>query len=178
MASATQEQLDSQFWFDRTIEKFTTTLRIVPRARSCSAAGGSKVEMQVYPGAYHGFDRANSPVREFPEYRRTSVGVVPIQGTDPAGRRGSAESLPFADDTFDKALAINSMQVWPDAAAGLRAIQRVMRPGGRIALGFTRYSGQLNQGLEQALIAAGFADAQVKDRATDFCALAVKQMET
>ena len=36
--------------------------------------------MQVYPGAYHGFDRANSPVREFPEYR-TSVGVVPIQGT-------------------------------------------------------------------------------------------------
>jgi len=76
LASATQEQ----FWFDRTIEKFTTTLRIVPRARSCSAARGSKVEMQVYPGAYHGFDRANSPVREFPEYR-TSVGVVPIQGT-------------------------------------------------------------------------------------------------
>jgi dienelactone hydrolase len=73
LASATQEQLDSQFWFDRTIEKFTTTLRIVPRARSCSAARGSKVEMQVYPGAYHGFDRANSPVREFPEYR-TSVG--------------------------------------------------------------------------------------------------------
>ena len=30
LASATQEQLDSQFWFDRTIEKFTTTLRIVP----------------------------------------------------------------------------------------------------------------------------------------------------
>jgi hypothetical protein len=80
LASATQEQLDSQFWFDRTIEKFTTTLRIVPRARSCSAARGSKVEMQVYPGAYHGFDRANSPVREFPEYR-TSVGVVLIQGT-------------------------------------------------------------------------------------------------
>jgi hypothetical protein len=53
-----------------------------------------------------------------------------------------------------------------------------MRPGGRIAVGFTRYSGQLNQGLEQALIAAGFADAQVKDRATDFCALAVKPMET
>ena len=93
-------------------------------------------------------------------------------------RRGSAESLPFADDTFDEALAINSMQVWPDAAAGLRAIRRVMRPGGRIALGFTRYSGQLNQGLEQALIAAGFADAQVKERDTDFCALAVKPTET
>jgi ubiquinone/menaquinone biosynthesis C-methylase UbiE len=93
-------------------------------------------------------------------------------------RRGSVESLPFADNTLDKALAINSMQVWPAAATGLRAIGRVMRPGGRIALGFTRYSGQLNQGLEQALVAAGFADAQVKERDTDFCALAVKPTET
>ena len=50
-------------------------------------------------------------------------------------RRGSVESLPFADNIFDKALAINSMQVWPDAATGLRAVRRVMRPGGRIALG-------------------------------------------
>jgi ubiquinone/menaquinone biosynthesis C-methylase UbiE len=79
-------------------------------------------------------------------------------------RRGLVESLPFADDIFDKALAINSMQVWADTATGLRAIRRVMRPGGRIALGFTRYSGQLNQGLVQALIAAGFADAQVKEK--------------
>ena len=93
-------------------------------------------------------------------------------------RRGSVESLLFADNTFDKALAINSMQVWPEAATGLRAIRRVMRPGGRIALGFTQYSGQLNQGLEQPLIAAGLADAQVKERDTDFCALAVKPTET
>jgi ubiquinone/menaquinone biosynthesis C-methylase UbiE len=30
-------------------------------------------------------------------------------------RHGSVESLPFEDNTFDKTLAINSMQVWPDA---------------------------------------------------------------
>jgi ubiquinone/menaquinone biosynthesis C-methylase UbiE len=30
-------------------------------------------------------------------------------------RYGSVESLSFEDNTFDKALAINSMQVWPDA---------------------------------------------------------------
>jgi ubiquinone/menaquinone biosynthesis C-methylase UbiE len=93
-------------------------------------------------------------------------------------RRGSVESLPFDDNAFDKALAINSMQVWSDAATGLRAIWRVVRPGGRIALGFTRYSGQLNQGLEQKLIAAGFVEAHVKRRSTDFCALAVKPTET
>jgi ubiquinone/menaquinone biosynthesis C-methylase UbiE len=56
-------------------------------------------------------------------------------------RHGSVESLPFDDNSFDKALAINSMQIWPDAVAGLREIRRVMKPGGRIALGFTPYSG-------------------------------------
>jgi ubiquinone/menaquinone biosynthesis C-methylase UbiE len=33
-------------------------------------------------------------------------------------RHGSVDSLPFEDGTFDKALAINSMQVWPDASGG------------------------------------------------------------
>src|SRR4051794_32512918 len=42
-------------------------------------------------------------------------------------RRGSAESLPFSDNTFDRALAINSMQVWQDANAGLTEIRRVMK---------------------------------------------------
>ena len=82
-------------------------------------------------------------------------------------RRGSVESLPFADDAFDKALAINSMQVWPDAVAGLRAIRRVNR-GGRIALGFTRYSGQPNRGLEEQLLVAGFVDAHVKEGSAVF----------
>lgn len=57
-------------------------------------------------------------------------------------RRGPVASLPFANDTFDKALAINSMQVWPDAVAGLKEILRVLKAGGIVALGFTRYSGQ------------------------------------
>jgi hypothetical protein len=42
--------------------------------------------------------------------------AIAIKDTRVDLRRGSAESLPFAEDTFDKALAINSMQVWPDCA--------------------------------------------------------------
>jgi ubiquinone/menaquinone biosynthesis C-methylase UbiE len=89
-------------------------------------------------------------------------------------RHGSVESLPFDDDSFDKALAINSMQVWPDAMAGLREMRRVVKSGGRIALGFTPYSGQPNQGLAETLLAAGLSKAQVMETDKGFCALATK----
>ena len=88
-------------------------------------------------------------------------------------RRGSVESLPFDDDTFDKAVAVNSMQVWPDPANGLREIRRVMKPGAKLALGFTPYSGQPNKGLTEILTAAGFTQADVVERDNWFCALAL-----
>jgi SAM-dependent methyltransferase len=90
-------------------------------------------------------------------------------------RHGSVESLPFDDNSFDKALAINSMQVWPDAVAGLREMRRVLKPGGKIALGFTPHSGQPNKGLTETLIAAGFTKAQGMGTDKGFCALATKQ---
>jgi ubiquinone/menaquinone biosynthesis C-methylase UbiE len=89
-------------------------------------------------------------------------------------RRGSVDSLPFDDRSFEKVLAINSMQVWPDAAAGLREIRRVMRPAARLALGFTIYSGQPNKGLTELLMAAGFTNASVMVKDKWFCALASK----
>src|SRR5260221_14333312 len=52
-------------------------------------------------------------------------------------RYGSVERLPFADETFDKALAINSMQAWPGARAGLREVRRGVKNGWNVALGFT-----------------------------------------
>src|SRR5262245_23921565 len=90
-------------------------------------------------------------------------------------RRGSAERLPFDDNTFQKALAINSLQVWPDAMAGLREMRRVMKIGGTVALCFNRHSGQPKHGLVELLMAAGFTDAHVDDKDGDFCALARKR---
>jgi SAM-dependent methyltransferase len=90
-------------------------------------------------------------------------------------RQGAAASLPFDDNTFDKVLAINSMQVWPDAMAGLREIRRVMKSGARIALGFTPHSGQSRTGLSETLAAAGFTGAKTVENASKgFCALATK----
>ena len=40
-----------------------------------------------------------------------------------------SQSVTFNHNTFDKALAINSMQVWSDVKAGLKEMWRVMKPG-------------------------------------------------
>jgi ubiquinone/menaquinone biosynthesis C-methylase UbiE len=87
---------------------------------------------------------------------------------------GSVEKLPFADDTFDKALAINSMQVWSDAMVGLRSMWRVIKVGGFLALGFTHHSGQSSTGLTEMLVNAGFSEAHMVETDGGFCVLATK----
>ncbi len=89
-------------------------------------------------------------------------------------RYGSVERLPFADQTFDKALAINSMQTWPNAQVGLRELWRVLKHGGVVPLDFTVNSGQPKQGVAEILAVAGFAQAQIVDRSKLFCAIATK----
>jgi ubiquinone/menaquinone biosynthesis C-methylase UbiE len=90
-------------------------------------------------------------------------------------RQGVVDRLPFAEGSFDKAVAINSMQVWPDATAGLREMRRVMRPGATIVLGFTPYSGQSKNELTHTLVAAGFTNARlVEETDKGFSVLATK----
>jgi len=54
---------------------------------------GSKVEMRIYPDAYHDFDWPNKQLGELPAYR-TSSGVVPITGMNPAARADALERVP------------------------------------------------------------------------------------
>jgi ubiquinone/menaquinone biosynthesis C-methylase UbiE len=89
-------------------------------------------------------------------------------------RYGTVESLPFQAQTFDKALAINSMQVWPDPVAGLEEIRRVLRPNGRLALGFTPHSGQAKDGLPDLLTTAGFAEVRLVEGEPGFCILVTR----
>jgi arsenite methyltransferase len=45
-------------------------------------------------------------------------------------RQGSVETLPCGDGEFDKACTVNTTYFWPDLAAGLSELRRVLRPGG------------------------------------------------
>jgi SAM-dependent methyltransferase len=48
----------------------------------------------------------------------------------------SAERLPFAVGAFDAAVSLNSLYFWPEPEAAFEEIVRVLRPGGRMVIGF------------------------------------------
>ena len=49
---------------------------------------------------------------------------------------GSVEALPFDAGRFDCACSANTIYFWPDLHRGLAELARVLRPGGRLVLGF------------------------------------------
>jgi ubiquinone/menaquinone biosynthesis C-methylase UbiE len=46
--------------------------------------------------------------------------------------RGSAEALPFTDDSFDLITTRYSAHHWPDVPAALLEVTRILKPGGRL----------------------------------------------
>lgn len=77
---------------------------------------------------------------------------------------GSVDSLPFAEATFDAACSVHTLYFWPDLTTGLKELARVIKPGGRLVLGFS--SGA-------ALIEDGYTDRGFKayssQQLTDAC---------
>lgn len=48
----------------------------------------------------------------------------------------TSSALPYPDVRFDAALAVHVLYFWNDAVTDLREIRRVLRPGGRLLLGY------------------------------------------
>lgn len=95
-------------------------------------------------GLVAGIDHSATMVREARRHNRAAVAsgrVRPLLGT--------VSALPFPDASFDKALAINNEQFWPDRPRDLAEIARVLVPDGRLVLAVrtcvparpTRYDG-------------------------------------
>ena len=90
--------------------------------------------------------------------------------------RGEAAALPFADASFDKALAANCVQFWRDVPAALAELRRVLAPGGALLIGIRVHDprggrfaspGFREEQIEtvrRAVLRAGFADVRAPRR--------------
>lgn len=89
--------------------------------------------------------------------------------------QGSIENLPFADASFDCACSVHTIYFWPALERGLAELARVVKPGGRLVLGFSAesalrdeggvergFSAYSNQQIEDACRAQGFVPEQLK----------------
>lgn len=107
-------------------------------------------------------------------------------------QKGEGSSLPYEDETFDKVCTVNTIYFWDHPQRYFREMHRVMKPGGRIVIGFrddeqmrnfklsrdifTTYS--LDEVLVQ-LTEAGFSSARIKKKQgrpiPSYCAVAAKE---
>lgn len=90
-------------------------LGIQPHDRVLKVGFGPGVGIELLARSVSGgYIAGVDPSEEMVE-QATARNVKAIESGRVDLRYGSVESLPFEDNTFNKALAVNSMQVWPDA---------------------------------------------------------------
>ncbi len=90
--------------------------------------------------------------------------------------QGDAARLPHAASSFDRILSTHTMYFWADLARVAQELRRVLKPGGRLVLGFgapehmrhnfpsSVYSLRSVDEVRQALRRAGFDDIRVETR--------------
>lgn len=90
-------------------------------------------------------------------------------------RHGQIEALPFEAATFDKVCTVNTIYFWTSLDAGFAEIYRVLRRGGRVAVGFLPkermdrmgvpddiFTTRAPQDVVEALARAGFSKTRVE----------------
>jgi SAM-dependent methyltransferase len=92
-------------------------------------------------------------------------------------REGDSLLLPFEDGSFDRALSVHTVYFWAAPIAHMREVRRVLKEGGRFALGFRPESEQARRGfpasvytfrpaeqIQQMLLSAGFPSVSLVDQ--------------
>lgn len=112
----------------------------------CGRGGGaSYVKRYLRPQQMTGVDFSAKAVR-FCQANHHVEGLSFVQG--------DAESLPFADESFDAVLNVESSHCYGSMPAFLRQVHRVLRPGGHFLFADLRMATDLDR-LQEQLLASG-----------------------
>jgi len=87
-------------------------------------------------GKVYGIDHSETSVAVA---RRTNEQWIEMGRVDI--RQGSVSHLPFADDMFDLATAVETHYFWPDLPGDMREVLRVLKPGGKLIMIAEAYKG-------------------------------------
>jgi ubiquinone/menaquinone biosynthesis C-methylase UbiE len=87
-------------------------------------------------GKIHGIDHSETSVAvsERTNWKSIDNGLVEIH-------HGSVSHLPFPDQMFDLATAVETHYYWPDLPADMREVLRVLKPGGMMIIIAEAYKG-------------------------------------
>jgi len=94
---------------------------------SAAGAGGAALELARRGHSVTAIDASLAMVARTKERARTTGLVIEALSMD-------GQHLAFADRSFDAAISVLGVILFPDAVCGLSELRRVVRPGGRIAL--------------------------------------------
>ncbi|MGB9067813.1 MAG: class I SAM-dependent methyltransferase [Candidatus Acidiferrales bacterium] len=116
-----------------------TTVELRFTALDVGCGGGrtiSKLAAMAAQGKVHGIDHSEESVAASRRYNAQAIraGRVEIHQAD-------VGKLSFPDNTFDLVTGVETHFWWPDIAAGLREIRRVLKPGGTLILIAEVYKG-------------------------------------
>jgi SAM-dependent methyltransferase len=121
--------------YDRFMGRYSTPLAPTFANFAGVEAGQSVIDVGCGPGALTGdlVQRVGADAVAAIDPSESFVDAVHRRFPDVDVRHGGAESLPFNDDSFDRAVAQLVVNFMADPVQGLREMARVTRPGGIIA---------------------------------------------
>ncbi|HVT77582.1 MAG TPA: methyltransferase domain-containing protein [Acidimicrobiales bacterium] len=108
-----------------------------------AGTGEASAAARAAGGRVTSTDFAEGMVRELEQRFAGDDGVTVMQM--------DGQHLTFADASFDVGISMFGLMFFPDAAQGLRELHRVLRPGGRVAIGVWTRDFSVSRHIAEAL---------------------------
>ncbi|HCY83951.1 MAG TPA: hypothetical protein DHV36_02325 [Desulfobacteraceae bacterium] len=91
----------------------------------------ASVARQLTTGSIHGIDLSDTMATIAEKKNKTLVRAGKVSLS-----RGDFNAAPYEDESFDAVFTVNTIYFWPEPQRTLAKIHRILRPAGRLIIGF------------------------------------------